>query len=217
MQSAAAPIRFAGSSLGRYRHVCAFFNTPRDEYRTLLPFIRDGLERGERAFHVLDPENRAPHLARLREAGIDVDAAQGSGQLEVRVPQETYLRGGSFDKDAMLALIQEVLEAGLAHGYPLTRLVAHAECVLHTGHGSDDWVEYETRLNHLLPRYDDPVICTYDLHRLDAATAFDVMRTHPVVIVGGVLQENPFFVPPDEFLRELEERKGRRRESGEGR
>jgi len=217
MHSAAAPIRFAGSTLGRYRHVCAFFNTPQDEYRTLLPFIRDGLERGERAFHVLDPENHAPHLARLRGAGIDVDAAQGSGQLEVRVPQETYLRGGRFDKDAMLALIREVLEAGLARGYPLTRLVAHAECVLDDRRGADDWVEYETRLNHLLPRYDDPVICAYDLHRLDAATAFDVMRTHPVVIVGGVLQENPFFVPPDELLRELEERKGRRRVSGTGR
>jgi hypothetical protein len=31
----------------------------------------------------------------------------------------------------------------------------------------------------------------------------DVLRTHPMVIIGGLLQENPFFVPPDEFLREL--------------
>jgi hypothetical protein len=205
----AAPIRFAGSTLGRYRHVCAFFNTPEDEYRTLLPFIRDGLERGERAYHLLDPGNREAHLAWLRHAGIDVDAAQGSGQLEVRLPRETYLRGGRFDPNAMLALVREVLEAGLAGGFPLTRMVAHAECVLDDWPGSDDWVEYETRLNHVLPRYDDPVICSYDLNRLDAATAMDVMRTHPVVVVGGVLQENPFFVTPDEFLRELRERKGR--------
>jgi hypothetical protein len=34
----------------------------------------------------------------------------------------------------------------------------------------------------------------------------DIMRTHPMVILGGVLQENPFFVPPDEFLLELAER-----------
>jgi hypothetical protein len=27
-----------------------------------------------------------------------------------------------------------------------------------------------------------------------------------MVVVGGVLQENPFFVPPDEFLKELRER-----------
>jgi hypothetical protein len=35
----------------------------------------------------------------------------------------------------------------------------------------------------------------------------DIMRIHPAVIVGGVLRENPFFVPPDEFLRELDERR----------
>jgi hypothetical protein len=34
----------------------------------------------------------------------------------------------------------------------------------------------------------------------------DILRTHPMVIVGGILQENPFFVPPDEMLRELRER-----------
>jgi hypothetical protein len=35
----------------------------------------------------------------------------------------------------------------------------------------------------------------------------DIMRTHPMIIIGGILQENPFFVPPDEFLRELRERR----------
>jgi hypothetical protein len=34
----------------------------------------------------------------------------------------------------------------------------------------------------------------------------NILRTHPMVIIGGTLQENPFFVPPDEFLRELRER-----------
>jgi hypothetical protein len=28
-----------------------------------------------------------------------------------------------------------------------------------------------------------------------------------MIIIGGVLQENPFFVPPDEFLRQLRERR----------
>jgi hypothetical protein len=33
-----------------------------------------------------------------------------------------------------------------------------------------------------------------------------------MIIVGGILQENPFDVPPDEFLRELRERAGRHKE-----
>jgi len=60
-------------------------------------------------------------------------------------------------------------------------------------------VEYETRLNYVLPKYDDPVICTYDLSKFPASMVMDIMRTHPVVIIGGILQENPFFVPPDQF------------------
>jgi hypothetical protein len=35
----------------------------------------------------------------------------------------------------------------------------------------------------------------------------DIMRTRPMVIIGGSLYENPFFVGPDEFLRELRERR----------
>jgi hypothetical protein len=31
-----------------------------------------------------------------------------------------------------------------------------------------------------------------------------------MVLIGGIIQENPFFVPPDEFLRELRERRAPR-------
>jgi hypothetical protein len=36
-----------------------------------------------------------------------------------------------------------------------------------------------------------------------------VLRTHPAAIIGGILQENPFFVSADELLRERRERAGR--------
>ena len=58
----------------------------------------------------------------------------------------------------------------------------------------------------MVAQHHDPVICTYDLSKFSASVVMDVMRTHPVVIIGGVLQENPFFVPPDQFLLELRER-----------
>jgi len=37
----------------------------------------------------------------------------------------------------------------------------------------------------------------------------DIMRTHPMIIIGGILQQNPFFVPPEDFLPELRERRAR--------
>jgi hypothetical protein len=38
------PIRLGGSESEPPRHICAFFNSHDDEYRVLLPFIKDGLE-----------------------------------------------------------------------------------------------------------------------------------------------------------------------------
>jgi len=200
-------VRCAGGILGQRRHICAFFNSVDEEHRVLRSFIREGFDRGDKAFHLVDPELWEDHLRRLAEAGIDVGQAMGTGQLELRRWQDAYLRGDRFDQDAMLALLEEVIQSGAASGYPLTRLVAHMEWALLDKPGVDNLVEYETRLNYVLPKYDDPVICTYDLSKFTAGVVMDIMRTHPVVIIGEVLQENPFFVPPDQFLLELRERR----------
>jgi hypothetical protein len=155
---ASQPIRFAGSVLDAQRHVCAFFHNPDEEYRVLLPFIKDGFERGEKAFHIVDPKLRSEHRLRLASAGIDVDTAETSGQFELRNWADAYLRDGHFDQDRMLTLIQEVLDGGRQQGFVRTRLVAHMEWALEDRPGVDDLVEYETRLNYVLPRYKDPVI-----------------------------------------------------------
>ena len=211
MRASDRSVQFAGGTLGVQRHICAFFNSIDEEHRVLRSFIRDGLDGGEKGFHIVDPELRDEHLKRLAGAGINVERAIATGQLEVRPWQEAYLCGDRFNQDAMLALIEEVLQSGAATGYPLTRLLAHMEWALLDKPGVDDLVEYETRLNYVLPKYDDPVICTYDLSKFGSSVAMDIMRTHPAVIIGGVLQENPFFVPPDQFLLEIRERRSVRK------
>jgi hypothetical protein len=151
------PVMLAGSALERKRHVCAFFHSKEEEYRVLLPFIQEGFAHGEKAFHIVDPDHRAAHLGRLGDAGIDVAAVERSGQLQVRRWEDAYLRDGRFDQERMLALIEEVLTAGKREGYPLTRLVANMEWALEDRPGVEDIVEYETRLNYVLPKYDDAV------------------------------------------------------------
>src|SRR3977135_1173483 len=120
----------AGGSLGHPPHICDFFNSVDEEHRVLGSFIKEGFEQGDKAFHIVDPELQGEHLKRLAEAGRDVAEATGTGQLELRRWQDAYLRGDRFDQDAMLALLEEVLQSGAASGYPLTRLGAHMEWAL---------------------------------------------------------------------------------------
>ena len=200
------PVRLAGSDLNRSCHVCAFFHSKEEEYRVLMPFIKDGFARGDRAFHVVDPKHRPDHLKRLEREGIDVADAEAKGQLEVRRWQEAYIKDDHFDQYRMIETIKEALDPAKKQPGKMTRLVANMEWALEDLPGVHDIVEYETRLNHVLPEYHDPVVCTYDLSRFEASVVMDIMRTHPMVIIGGILQENPFYVPPDEMLKELRER-----------
>jgi hypothetical protein len=212
-----APIPFAGSDLAETRHVCAFFNSEEEEYRVLLPFIKDGFACGHKAVHVVNPGQRSEHLARLTAAGIDAAAAESAGQLELRTNSETYIREGRFDKERMLSAFEQIASGSAAAQYPLSRIVCRMDWAADGTSYTDDLIEFESRVNHVWEHHEDAVICTYHLPKFGGDTVIDIMRTHPMIIIGGTLQRNPFFVPPGEFLREFSERRvGRGRSTSAG-
>ena len=204
-----APIPFAGSQLGEVRHVCAFFNSEDEKYRVLLPFIKDGFECGDKAVHVVNPDQRHDHLERLAAAGIDTDGRRGERSTRAadqrrNVPSGRPLRSGPDARGVRAS----------GNRQRQSRLSPQSHCMPH-GLGGDgrshveDLVEFESRVNDVWSRHDDAVICVYDLAKFGGDTVVDIMRTHPMIIIGGILQQNPFFVPPGEFLREFRGRRTR--------
>jgi hypothetical protein len=203
-------LQVAGGTLGRHRHVCAFFNSMDEQHRVLRSFITEGFEQGDKAFHLVDPERREDHLRRLADAGVKVQEVMGTGQLEVRPWQDGPLRGERFDQETWLTAFEQVLQSGPAAGYAQTRFLAHMEWALVDLPGVENLIEFETHVNRVIPKYDDTVICAYDLAKFGADVVMAALRTHPVVIIGGLLQENPFFVPPDQMLLEIREQRSAR-------
>jgi hypothetical protein len=206
----AAPISFAGSELAETRHVCAFFNSEEEEYRVLLPFIKNGFECGHKAVHVVNAHQRSEHIQRLVGAGLDPATAESTGQLELRTNTETYLRDGRFDKERMLHAFEQIASGNAPGPFPLSRIVCRMDWAAKGNSYTNDLIEFESRVNHVWEHHDDVVICTYHLSQFGGDTVIDIMRTHPMVIIGGILQRNPFFVPPIEFLREFRERRNDR-------
>jgi hypothetical protein len=201
----------------QYRHICAFFNTIDEQHRVLRPFVTDGFDRGDKVYHYVDPERWEEQLRWLAEAGINVQEAMGTGQLEVQPWQDGPLHGNHFDLDTWLASFEQILQSGPAAGYAQTRVLGHMEWALLDLPGVDDLVEYETRLSYVIPKYENAVICTYDLTKFGASVVMDALRTHPAVIIGGLLQENPFFVSPDQLLLEVRERRSACKSAGTAR
>jgi hypothetical protein len=209
-----APIRLAGRTLKESRHICAFFHSREEQNKVLMPFFKEGMDRGEKIFHIVEVRHHDAHLDACRDWGMDIEKAINSGQLEVRHWEDAYLKGGYFDGDRMIRILGELLD-GAREKYKLTRLMGNMEWALEAVPGVTDIVEYEAKLNYVVPKYPDPLVCVYDLNRHSGSVVMDILRTHPMVIVGGVLQENLLYIPPDKFLEQLKQRKARRRSDPE--
>ena len=200
-------ITLAGTVVNGSRHFCAFFHNKDEELRTLLPFIREGLDAGEKAIHIVNAKTLEEHRRRLSAAGIDVAEVAQSGQLEIVAwPDSQLLEGGEFDPERALKMIERLLGTAREQGYRRTRGIGYMNWALQNQIRAGALIAYEAELNAILTRYDDPIICSYDLSFSSGAVVLDVMRTHPAALIGGVLQRNPFYIPPEQMLEELRER-----------
>ena len=174
-------IWLAGDILKEPSHICAFFHSLDEQYQGVLPFIKEGIDQGEQAFHVIDPNMHTEHLSRLKAADTDVEAAKRRGQIEIRSWEEAYLRGYRFDLVEWLCLPEAVITGRYLQGPLPVRIVADMGWALADIPGVDDLMEYEARLNNLEAQiaHQQSIICTCDLTRFGAGLIIDTLRTHP--------------------------------------
>jgi hypothetical protein len=107
----------------------------------------------------------------------------------------------------MLALVGEVLRDAKEKGYAHTRWIADMAWALEEKPRVEHLAEFCARLNYIVPRYRATIICAYDLARFTAVQVVDVLRSHPLAVIGGIVQENPFFTSPDQLIREFQEQR----------
>jgi hypothetical protein len=196
----------AGTKLDRYFHVCAFFNSREEEYDVMLPFYKEAVDWGEKIAHIVMPQHKDDHVRRLRAHGIDTERCLGCGQLEVMDATSVYLEGGSFEEERMLRTVDGAFTAGREGGFPRLRLMGNMGWAFGGTTSGDQLLSYEARVNEVLSRNRQPAVCVYDIAWLSGAMMMDILRCHPLTLVGGVVQENPYFIPPEELLPQLRAR-----------
>lgn len=191
-------VTFAGEMLDPYRHVCAFIDGADDD-AVFDSFAREGLELDDRLIYLVDPARAGEPVTRLRHLGYDTGALLEQHRCEVRTWTDTYLRGGAFDDQAMLRLLEQLL---LSRSSPRIRMLCDMGWASGMREAAGALIEFEAKANFIHAKHPHAVICWYDTSRFDGSFIVDVLRTHPFVLIGGILQENPFFVPPADFLAE---------------
>ena len=190
-------VRICGRDIPNPGHICAFFNDREAEYSALLPYLKQGVEVGEEVVNVLDAARLEDHRGRLTSAGIPAHA-----HVKVASSEETYLADGRFDMERMVSFVEDALSSAKAHGR-CVRTAGWMDWMHQQPPGMEKVVEYETRMNLLVPKYDCTFMCVYDMKHLAGGMVVDIMATHPWVILNGEIRENTFYVPPESYLQQV--------------
>ncbi len=187
----------AQAQFGTHYHACAFVMGP-DEVRDVIePLVVEGMSRGHKTVYIVDPRKRQEHDSRLRPSAPSDDL------LDVTTWNEMHLKGGSFNRDRMMGGLEDAIREHAATGRPPMYLVGLMDWIFSNPPSIEELVEYESSVNEVLERGKTPTMCVYDARRLGGGTVMDLLRAHPLAIMGGKLHVNPFYTPPDEMLREL--------------
>ncbi|MHB0977621.1 MAG: MEDS domain-containing protein [Candidatus Aquicultorales bacterium] len=187
--------------LSVHDHLCLIYQTREEQFGAAIPFIRMGLERGERCVYITDENTAEVVLKAVRAEGVSIDRAITSGSLMILSKKETYLKEGHFDPDVMIGFLEESVASVKASGFSALRVTAEMTWALGGDPGVERLMEYEAELNRFFPKHDALAICQYNLNRFDPEVIIRAIKTHPKVIFGNMVCENLYYVPPDELLK----------------
>jgi PAS domain S-box-containing protein len=187
--------------LGPGDHLCCLYQTEEEHRAVLTPFLRQGLERGEKVVYIVDAHTAETILGYLRDDGMDVQPYLARGQLALLTPEDAYLRPGVFDPDAMVALLRAETEQALTEGYAALRVTGEMTWALRGLPGSERMIEYEIRLSEFFSGRQCLALCQYDRQRFGPEVLLDVLWTHPTLIIGTeIYDKNFYYMPPHERL-----------------
>ncbi|QSW97741.1 MEDS domain-containing protein [Haloterrigena alkaliphila] len=180
-------------------HLALVYESRDEQFAAVVPYIRQGLERGERCVYITHENSRETVTDAMRKRGIDVDDALESGALSIHDEQETYLRTGSFDPADTLAFLEDAI-AEANEEYDALRVTGEMSFILGDDPDADDLLICESKANYLFQDADGMALCQYNRERFSPEVIRDVINTHPHLMHGDRVSRNAYYTPPSEFL-----------------
>ena len=194
------PLLTALEQLGPHDHQSLIYESQDDRFAVAIPFIRIGLDRGEKCVYIADDGMEAVVRDAMHAQGIDVERAVATDSLVLATKEYAFLKYGAFDAERMPTFWADATAEAARQGFSALRATGETEWLLSDPPGRERWMEYESRLTHVLADLNCFALCQYNRQLLPPEFILNVIRTHPTVIYRGVVCRNMYHVPPDEFL-----------------
>jgi hypothetical protein len=182
-------------------HICGIYAGEQQRDEIVLPFLETGLRAGDKCMCIVDSIEPAEIIAKL-DPDLDPRHRADVSQLVVMRASHVFRRSGTFSANETIDFWKVAIsEAMYDSRFEMVRAVdtwSQRDVVL----DPHELLLLESEMNRIIPLYKQVVLCLYDLEQFGGSLIFNLLKTHPTLLLGGLLLENPHYRTPDEVMAE---------------
>ncbi len=184
-------------------HMCGLYETAEERDAIIMGFLHEGDIAGDYLLYCpceRSAENfKAEYARRFPE---DASHPDDPDRFVLLDPSTMYYNeSGRFDPWGMEDRLNQFYAQTQKEQHRKIRGTAEMVWALEDDNTVEHLLVYESRLNYFHPGKSFASICLYNVNKFSGSVLMAVLHTHPYVVSGGVITENPFYQPPDEWLK----------------
>lgn len=178
-------------------HLCLFYDSdPAEQMPALIPFIQDGLAKGEQVIYVADDQTVDALADRLEQSEINVGKQSDSGALKLWTRRE-WRQAGELSSAGKFLQVSQFIDAARRAGFKGVRFAIEMTWILGPDISAERLEHWEATLNTIfVPQFPGRIVCQYNRSRLDPDVMLAALHTHPLVILGDHVHPNLFYQAP---------------------
>ena len=169
---------------GGSEHICLMYRTSAEQFAAVVPWIRFGIDQGERCIYCADDNDVGIVRAHLASQGILEETSHQPGVSIFATNAANFVRGSCIDLDDFLAHFEGLCTKAQQQGSKVIRLACEMTWTLNCTNGVEQLIEFEARLDRA-STLQLRTLCQFNLNRFGATFVREIVRIHPHIVFEG--------------------------------
>lgn len=179
-------------------HILHFYNSESQRLSVLTEFMKDGFKKHNKSVGVINKNDMYKVEDMLIKDDIDAGYYLIEGQLVFMAHEDCFATGGKFNEERLIDVITGTINAALRQGWAGAN-IANDLTWAATGSNVDAWMRFEANANNYIRTLPATCLCQYDERIISGTALTNLIKTHPFVIMGDSICENPYFISQKKY------------------
>ena len=186
-------------------HILQLYNKVSEISGVTARLLEVGLASSEKCLFAGTPASCQEVEQGLSKAGVDTRAAQEAGQLVFVSDRDSLLVSKRFDPYHLLSTHQTFIAQALREGWKAVRISMDMSWLTHEIATPEQILKYEAASDAVFTFQNAPIIALmhYDYSKLPGALVVEMLKLHPIAVVGKFIKRNPYYLNSEQYLLKI--------------